>query len=353
MANTIELIGDGIENPWNAKTMIDIAKTFGSACYFRDRKGLFDSYLELPDFELSSIQLIACEQVMERFSPVLALENVEAAADIYGFKVAAGMRAALIVGNERYGISHDMHQTSTHVLQIPMPGRTLNTLNVATAAGVALYYLCTGNGGRIQVRSEPQKRRPEIYLIGGTDHIELGSTIRSASAFGWERAFVEDRHAVWFGCDRVKRSEGRAAARRGRNSIRLAPADRNNKYAFKEAVVISNSVGTPFSKASLAMGPQKAIILPDESSVDVHREDWSRFGSKVQFVRIDVPASDFVYRYRLFASIALAEIARQVGHRPSSPIVRPSRQSPVYESTLAWDMKDKGEEVFLDDLADY
>ena len=53
MSNTVDLIGDGIENPWNAKTMIDAAQMFGSTCSFRDRKNLVESVRETisNDFE--------------------------------------------------------------------------------------------------------------------------------------------------------------------------------------------------------------------------------------------------------------------------------------------------------------
>ena len=98
-----------------------------------------------------------------------------------------------------------------------MSGVTLNTLNVAAATGVALYYLSAGFGGKLQITSHPEKRRPEILFMAAGDHIELGSAIRSAGAFGWNRLFLEDREKIWFGCDRVTRSEGRGAAKRGRN----------------------------------------------------------------------------------------------------------------------------------------
>jgi len=47
-------------------------------------------------------------------------------------------------------------------------------------------------------RNDPRIRRPELLLLGAGDHFELGSTIRSAAAFGWERAFIEDRHSFLF-----------------------------------------------------------------------------------------------------------------------------------------------------------
>ena len=354
MRSRIDLIGDGIENPWNAKAMIDIAGVFGSNCLFRDRKKLAESLLELgQDAMPIQLQLISCDQITQLYSPVVALENLDSAADIYGFKLPHGERVALIAGNEKFGIAHDMQQAASHAVQIPMPGLTLNTLNVAAASGVALYYLSGGFGGKIQIRSHPEKRRPEILFLGADDHIELGSAIRSAGAFGWSRLFLEDREGIWFGCDRIIRSEGRGAARRGRNSIRLVPVSKDSTYAFKQCVVVSSKEGVPLNKANLTEGPQQVIVIPDENRVDFSSEDWSRYGANVQFVRIEVPSSNYVYRYRLFASIALAEIARQVGQKSAARISRPGRQGPVYESSLQVLSESRGEEVSLADLEVY
>ena len=352
MRNHVDLIGDGIENPWNAKAMIDIANVFGSACFFRDRKNLAESFRDIAN-GAAQIQVISCDQVTQTYSPIVALENLDNAVDIYGFKLPPGVRAAVIAGNEKFGISHDMQQRANHVLQIPMPGIMLNTLNVAAASGVALYYLSTASGAKLQIRSHPEKRRPEILFMGAGDHIELGSSIRSAGAFGWNRLFLEDREGIWFGCNRIIRSESRGAARRGRNSIRLVPVGSDSNYAFRDVTVISSRNGIPINKANLAVGPQQLIVIADESKVDVSREDWGRFGANVQFVQIEVPSSDYVYRYRLFASIALAETARQVGQKSAARIAKPGRQGPVYESSLAVLLEATGEEVFLQDLDDY
>ncbi len=352
MRNRVDLIGDGIENPWNAKAMMDIANVFGSACFFRDRKNLVQSLRDIPDGDVQ-IQVISPDEVTKNYFPILALENLDTAVDIYGFKLPPGARAAVIAGNEKFGIAHDMQRSANHVLQIPMPGTTLNTLNVAAASGVALYYLSTGSSTKPQIRSHPEKRRPEIMLIAAEDHIELGSSIRSAGAFGWNRLFLEDHEGIWFGCNRITRSEGRGAARRGRNSIRLVQVSSYSNYEFREVTIISSSNGIPINMANLAMGPQQLIVIPDESKVDVSREDWERLGSNVQFVKIEVPSSDYVYRYRLFASIALAEIARQVGQKAGVRIAKPGKQGPVYESSLTVLLEAKGEEVFLADLYDF
>lgn len=349
--NRVDLVGDGIENPWNARTLIDAARMFGSTCYFRDRKRLADSFRKMDSSQ--TIQLVSHDQVVQKYSPVIALENLENAADLFAFKLAPSTNPVLIVGNEKYGISYDMRSAAEYVIQIPMTGPTLNTLNVATAAGVALFYLSAGIGARMPVRAHPQRRRPELLFVGGGDHVELGSAIRSAGAFGWERIFLDDRQKIWFGCDRVTRSEGRSAARRGRNAIRLVPTRQDSNFAFKEVLVVTRETGLPLQKADLAEGHNQLIAIPDESSIDIHREDWHKMAARVQYVKIEVPAETYNYHYRLFASIALAEVSRQVGQRLPARVPGRIKQGRVYDSTLAVLLSQKGELVLLDDLADY
>ena len=62
--------------------------------------------------------------------------------------------------------------------------------------------------------------------------------------------------------------------------------------------------------------------------------DWERLGARVELARVPLPATTFPYRYRLVASVILAEVARQVGvpgpGRPHPP--RPP--SLTYESAI-------------------
>jgi hypothetical protein len=349
----IALVGDGVENPWNARTMIAAAGMFGGRCLFRDRAGLASAWHAAlpPDADLP---LISREELAGGYSPVVALDNLPGAVDVYGCRLPAGPRPALVVGNERRGIAREIQTIADRVVQIPMESRNLNCLNVAAAAAVALYYLSRGGGGRQPATIHPQRRRPELLLLGAADHVELGSSIRSAGAFGWERVFVEDREGVWFGCDRVVRSEGRAAARRARNPIRLIPATAGQRYAFDEVcVVTARREGVPLHKATLARGPRQAIAIADESRVDVAAERWDRLGRTVRFVYLDLPCRDFAYHYRLIATVALAEVARQVGRRARPEATPPVRHEPFYDRSLAVLAQERGETVLLEDLVCY
>ncbi len=274
----ITLVGDGIENPWNAQTMIDAAGMFGSECLFRDREKSAENRKKTAPAGRTP-KLITREALTDKYAPIIAFDNLEGAVDVYGFRLTGGWQPAVVVGNERRGIGKDIEAIADYSVQIPMFSHTLNCLNVAAAAAVALYYISRGGGAKLLVSAHPSKRRPELMMIGAGDHVELGSSIRSAGAFGWERVLVDDRAGVWFGSNRGMKAEGRAAARRQRNSIRLVPTKEDEHYAFDDVCVITTKrTGTPINRANLARGPRQLVAIPDESCIDLSAEDWSRLG---------------------------------------------------------------------------
>lgn len=349
----LTLVGDGIENPWNAQTMLHAAAMFNSPCLFRDRCKLAQAWTETISGELP-LQVVSREELVRHYSPIVAFDNVDGADSVYGFRLGRGTAPVVVLGNERRGLAEDIPPIAHHVLQIPMVSRRLNCLNVAAAGAVALYYLSLDGGGKLQFRSQPNKRRPELLLMGAADHVELGSAIRSAGAFGWGRTFIEDRQGVWFGCDRRTISEGRAAARQLRNPIRVVPMPQGRKYAFAEACVVTlEPHGVPLQHADLARGASQIIIIPDQTAIDLEREDWNRFASDVRHVQLSVPRKDFPYHYRLVASIALAEVARQVGQQARSSRGRARRREPLYDHSMKLLSDDLGETVFLEDLDSY
>lgn len=337
------LIGDGIENPHNVRALGDAAALFDWSCGFRDRAGLAEAW------EDAAPRWLEDEDLASR-RPLLALENAPGASSLYGFRAGNLSLAGLIVGNERRGIDRGLLKRVDRCLALPMASRRVNTLNVAAAAAVSLYYLSRGGGGPIFRRPKPEKARPVLLLLGGRDHVELGSAIRSAAALGWSQAYVEDPAGVWFGCDRVTRSEGRGAARRGKNAIRLVPADGERRYPFDEACVVSTARGEPLGRSSLAGGPGQALVIMDEESREPS-EDLSRLARRLRYIRIEAPGTPARSRFRLTASIALAEAARQVGIR--TPKGRRGFRPPRYDRALTIAGDEGGEWVSLAQLAEY
>jgi rRNA methylases len=341
------LVGDGIENPANALIMTHAAAMFGATCRFRDTKGL-NRIIENQEVAEPSFDPISSADIQTAHSRIVAFDNLPGARDIHGFR--AGQRFAVLVGNERRGLSHELASMATDRVQVPMISRRINCLNVAAASAVALYYLCAPPVGPMAVRKDPRSRRPELLLLGAGDHFELGSTIRSAAGLGWERAFIEDPHRVWFGCDRGIRSEGRAAARRARNEILLVPCPTGSTYNYAQVIVVTRQkIGLPLHRAKLAVGPNQLVVIPDESQIEVTAHDWSRFGADVQFAHVVLPCSEFPYHYRLIATIALAEISRQVG-RPPKLKAPAAPRPPIYDFNLGKLAEIAGERVALEDL---
>jgi SpoU rRNA Methylase family len=346
------LIGDGVENAWNAQAMAHAAAVFDWRCAFRDRNGLAADWREKdlgpPPSSLS------LDEIRGLCDPIVAFDNAEGAVPLYGFAPGPAERLGLAVGNERRGLARDLVQACRHRVFVPMASRRVNCLNVAAAAAVGLFYLSRGGGGKLFTRADPNRNRPELLLVGGSDHVELGSTIRSAAAFGWRRAFVEDRAGAWFGGDRLALSEGRAAARRSKNSIRLVRVDSDRRYAFDEACVVRmRPGGRPLARANLARGPRQLVVLVDENEVDVAAEDWGRLARTTSHVTLDlaVDALAPTYHFRLASAISLAEVARQVGIR--APKVRRRPRPPVYDRLLRVLLEDEGEVVDAADLEAY
>lgn len=306
------LIGDGIENPCNAEALRAVAAMFAWDCGFWERDQT---------------------ESLAPGSSLIALENTADAENLYGFHPPPpppGARVALIVGNERRGISREVLARAHRTIRIPMASQQINTVNVAAAAAIALYFLSRGSKGRMRTRPAPGRSRPEILIADPGDPVELGSTVRSAAAFGWGRIFVADRGGVWFGRDRVTRSLGRGAARRGRNGIHVLPAA-NCTGGFAEACILTTcGDGEPIERVDLAGGPEQLILLPDESGGPPDLRELSRLARKTRPVRLELPQTAFPYKLRLIASIVLAEITRQVGMRQrprtAAPVVRADAQ---------------------------
>jgi len=344
------LVGDGIENPGNAITMMHAAEMYGVVCSFRDTKGLRAHRTIQAELD-RQLPVITCSEIAEMHSRIIAFDNLPGAREVYGFN--PGKDFAIVVGNERRGLSHKCRSLSSDAVQIPMLSRQINCLNVAAASAVAIHYLYHVKTGRMVKRHDPAKRRPELLMIGAENHIELGSAIRSATAFGWMRAFVEDRKQVWFGCDRVTRSEGRAAARRSRNRIRLIPCSSDLNHCFPEVVVVTKSrIGVPLHRLHLDRGPRQVVVIPDESGIQLEGEVWERFGREVKFAYVDTKVEDFPYHYRLLATLTMAEISRQVGQRLPG-VRKPRRPAPIYDRALELIAGEVGEDVWLDDLLEY
>jgi hypothetical protein len=279
---TLTLFADGVENPANLARLDDVARLLGTTC----SKEL-DGHL-------------------------IAVENTDDAREIYGRRPLRE-RATLAVGNERRGLSTRILERADETLVIPTQSRTVRTLNVAAAAAVAGWYVLRGSGPQAHAR-RPDVRRP-AFLIVGTDHVEVGSSLRSAAAFGFRDVLLDDRGAGWFQGPPATRREARAAARRHMNPLRVHRATPADLARFDDVlVVLGSGERLPLlQRIKLARGRRQVVV------VGLHADEVD--GLEAAAIQVSslglTPVVSAPLRFA--ASITLAEIARQVGRRRRGP----------------------------------
>ena len=307
---SISLYADGVDNGANLRRIADAAHLLGITC---------------------SISID---------SRLIAIENTPGAREIYGRRPLRN-DATIAVGNERRGISRKLLATADDTVVIPTQSRTVTTLNVAAAAAVAGWFLLRGSGPQATA-ARPEHRRPAL-LLAGDDHVEVGSSLRSAAAFGFRDVLLEDRGAGWFAGSSSLRREARAAARRHKNPLRVHPTTLAESAQRYDDIVCVTASGAapPLSRERLTRGLRQLVIVgaePEEASAGA-------FGH-VTVASLGLQPMEHE-PLRLTASIVLAEIARQVGRRRRVPGAPP--RAPRYEKAIE---PVPGPEVLLVDPAD-
>jgi len=345
----VHLVGDGIERPANARALMDAAAMFQAACAFRDTRALADRWSE--ERGGRPLPVVESARLLKQLLPVVAVENVPGAASVYEAGLPPG-RPTIVVGGERDGIRGDVLRAAARCVEIPVVSRRMRTLNVAAAAAVALFYLTGGWHHAPRQSARPELRRPALLLLGPRDHVEAGGTIRSAAAFGWRTVGLDDRRCVWFGATRAVVTEGRAAARSHRNAVRVAPMPATGHLGFERVVVAGTRVdGPPLHRADLTGGRSTLLVVPDEEVVST--ADWAQLGGRIEVARLSLPATTFPYRYRLVASIILAEAARQIGAPTGARPRSYGRRGLSYESAIDTAAAAPADAVTFEQLREY
>jgi hypothetical protein len=173
MNDGVTLVGDGIENPANALVMAHAAQMFGAACRFRDTKGLAQS-VEGAALSAGTFPAIEPSAISGLHSRIVAFDNLPGAAEVYGYE--AGRDFAVMVGNERRGLSYECARLATDKVQVPMLSRRINCLNeyhYRLMATIALAEISRQVGRRPAAKVRPAAR-PPIY-----DH-QLGRLAEAA-----------------------------------------------------------------------------------------------------------------------------------------------------------------------------
>jgi hypothetical protein len=351
----LTLIGEEIAGSWNEEALADIALVFGGRYLaynsslapvhsYRDR--VYSSPLALDTHEGCPYEL--CPQIngeadneeignggeddllpiLGRYDCLMAAENLPGAQSVYSFRPPREGAKALLVGSEARGLRRRTRKQAHAIIEIPLISRNINCLNVAAAAAVMLYYLSQDLPMPTKQRSlaSLQKSRPDLLLIGGCDPMELGSTIRSACAFGWERVFLDDRGDAWYECDRRIKSEGRGTARRGRNPIKVLPHREAYLADYRKMVVCTTHPCGRTPPQLPLIGKDLLLVLEDERSASTPWSPPAGWHGEVTYAALPQQPSPDRYHYRQMSAIALAEVARQLGEPISEGLYLRSRK---------------------------
>jgi tRNA G18 (ribose-2'-O)-methylase SpoU len=259
----IDLIADGLSDPRNVPALLALADLLHCRGLFRDRHELRAQLAGTP-YAARMTEAPPLEEWRQHYDVVLAVENHEKARSITAYQPPRGKRLAVVVGNERKGLDRKVSRAADVMLEIPMRDRRGISLNVASAASAALYQLLTAAAPGRHKRTRGL-HRPDLVFWQPHDAADLGTSLRTAYALGWDSAWVADPHRVWFDADRATTAQGRGAARRHKTSIRvrpLHPSEPAEKYAVSFLVAPGNA-GTPVWRLRLPERGACALVFAD------------------------------------------------------------------------------------------
>lgn len=311
-SSRVDLFAENIEREWNVPILQSAAAMFDTTCRFIGATCPKGAVLEPSDARgaaasegIGGILLASCDLV-------LACETTRRAKNVFDF-VPHARKTAPIVGNEIKGLEKATLRSADQVVSIPMPGIGMESLNVGVAAAVALWALTRSKGSHESRTARGKGGLPDVLFVAPDDPSEIGSVFRSAWAFGWKRAFLDDPHEVWFGRDRSIATQGRAAARRFKNPLAILPYRNLGAKAYEVAYVLTydRSV-TPFSRMTVAEERDAVLVIPAahaQTSEAVQAAE--RAARKTMLFQLDCPGDASLAHYRLAASIVLAEVANQ------------------------------------------
>ena len=90
------------------------------------------------DWEYKKTTLEAVKELQQQNIEVIALEQADQAVLLHEFQPIAGIRYALVFGNEVKGVGQEVVEACNTVVEIPQFG-TKHSLNIAVSAGVTVW----------------------------------------------------------------------------------------------------------------------------------------------------------------------------------------------------------------------
>lgn len=140
---------DGLSDPHNASAILRSAEAFGvqrvfavpGPYGFRASRSVEKGSSRWLDLELHPDSARCAEAVLAAgYGLYVAVMDGDATPEDLAARVAAGERVAIVLGNERSGVSESMRERATGTYRVPMQG-FVESLNVSVAAATTLYTI--------------------------------------------------------------------------------------------------------------------------------------------------------------------------------------------------------------------
>src|SRR6185295_888236 len=103
------LVGDGLDNPGNARALADAAAMFGIPLLLRGGRAATG---------VSPVTIVDMATLLH-MRPIVAVENVRGAEPVFASRLPTGS-PTIVVGNERRGIASEVLRTAATCVQIPL-----------------------------------------------------------------------------------------------------------------------------------------------------------------------------------------------------------------------------------------
>lgn len=146
----ITIIADGLKGPANVGALFRICEAFGveHILFYNTEPDLRSNRLlrtsrnthQQVQFSVSKAIKSEIASLKEQGYTILALEITNRSKPIQEFTTVLDRKLALIIGNERIGISQDLLLQADQELHIEMFGKN-SSMNVVQATAIALYSL--------------------------------------------------------------------------------------------------------------------------------------------------------------------------------------------------------------------
>jgi tRNA G18 (ribose-2'-O)-methylase SpoU len=146
----ITILCDHLTSPANIGALFRIADAFGvssiilttSDINFTSNRLLLTARgtLSKVNYKLTDDLLAEIRLLKQREYLILALEISNDSIPLHSLSIQGCKRIALLIGNERHGISDTALELADQIIHIPMYGQN-SSMNVIQATGIALYSL--------------------------------------------------------------------------------------------------------------------------------------------------------------------------------------------------------------------